>query len=597
MVLDNLSRRSFVKLSGSSAAAAGLGFAAMGLAGCGNNGGSDAAATDTKSNVEPQNGSPATTPLENLPLPEKGKVYTNPKNYDEVQDGGTLVLPAGEVGPNWNYFNVEGNTVEMLNYWAYYMPDMLICDATASKMTPDPNFITNLSSSEETGKLVVTVDFNEKAAFNDGTPIDYKALAAVWTVMNGKNEAYTPSATDGYDKIESIEAGTSDKQAVITFSEPVYPFEPIVTKVLHPSATDVEVYTNGWNNNPHSEWGYGPYKVDSVSDTQVVFVPNEKWWGNPAKLDSITYKQMESQALYNAFKNGEIDATGVATSGTAEMLSNFSSMEDATIRRSDGLACYMIEVNVTHDAVKDVAVRKALALSIDVATVRNVMWQGVNWSEEVPGSLLCPTWASGYEDNRPDDLKNVKSAEDGTAAAKKTLEDAGYTLGSDGFYAKDGTTVTMSFVIFGDSNTIKNRAAAIQKMAKDAGINIEIVSKPSSEFSSTLTGGDWDIVLFGWQASSTYMWNMPQIYGSESASNFTHYGTPELDAEMSKIITISDRTEQMKALNAAEKKCMESYAFIPIYSGPDVVCTKATLANYGPALFETFDATKIGWEK
>ena len=326
---NSLSRRSFLKLSGSAAAVAGLGLAA-----CGNSGTTsttDSVSTDT--GVEPQNGSPATTALDQLPLPEKGKTYNNPKDYDDVQDGGELVLPAAEVGPNWNYLNIEGNTVEMHNYWLLYMPEAVHSDATLSEFTPDPDFITNLSASEDSGKLVVTVDINEKAQFNAGTPIDYRALQAVWTVMNGTSDSYAPSATDGYDKIESIEAGTSDKQAIITFSEPVFPYQPIVSQFLHPSAVDPDVFANGWNVNPHAEWGYGPFTIDSVDDTEVVFVPNPNWWGDKPKLDKITYKQMEAQALYNAFKNGEVDATGEPQSGSSEMLSNFSSMDEATIRR------------------------------------------------------------------------------------------------------------------------------------------------------------------------------------------------------------------------------------------------------------------------
>ena len=591
---SSLSRRSFLELTGSAAAVA----AGLGLAGCGNSSSSSSSSgSSASSDVEPQAGSPATTPLDQLPLPEEGKTYNNPKDYDDVQDGGELVLPAAEVGPNWNYLSVEGNTVEMHNYWLLYMPETVHSDATLSKFTPDPDFIANLSSSTDSGKLVVTVDIADKAQFNDGTPIDYRALQSVWTLMNGKNDSYTPSATDGYDKIESVEQGTSAKQAVITFSEPVYPYEPIVSQFMHPDATNVDTYTNGWNVNPHPEWGYGPFTIDSVDDTSVVFVPNPNWWGDKPKLDKITYKQMEAQALYNAFKNGEVDATGEPQSGSSEMLSNFSSMDDATIRRSNSLAVYNIEINTTRPVVSEVAVRKALYQCIDPATVRSVIWQGVNWSEETPGSLLVPNWADGYEDNRPDDVKSLNSADERTAAAKKTLEDAGYAMGDDGYYAKDGAKVTFGFTIFGDSNTTKNRAAAIQKMAKDAGMDIEIDPKPSSEFSTTLTSGDWDIVLFGWQSSNTYMWNAPQIYGSTSASNFTHAGSAELDAELAKIVTVEDPAEQSKAMNEAEKKAQESYAFIPIYSGPDVVVTKKNLANYGPSLFESLKPVAIGWEK
>ena len=61
-----LSRRSFLGMAGTAATIAGLG-----LAGCGKSGNSGAGSNAGDAGVEPQNGSPATTPLDKLPIPEK----------------------------------------------------------------------------------------------------------------------------------------------------------------------------------------------------------------------------------------------------------------------------------------------------------------------------------------------------------------------------------------------------------------------------------------------------------------------------------------------------------------------------------------------
>lgn len=592
MLAMNLSRRSFLGLAGGTAAAA----AGLGLAGCG--GGSDSSSSSsTTTEAEPQSGAPATTSLDQLPLPEKGKVYNNPQDRDNIQDGGNLILPASEVGPNWNYCSTEGNTAEMFTYWQYYMPANLVTnDATGSTYQPNPDYLESVESSEDTGKQVITIKVNPQAKFNDGTPIDYRAFQAVWTVMSGKDDRYTPSATDGFDKIESVERGSSDQEVIVTMSEPIYPAELIFTYVIHPSAADPDVFANGWNVNPHAEWGAGPFTIDSVDDTQVTFVPNPNWWGDKPKLDSVTYKQMDAQAVYNAFKNGEVDATGAAQAGSAEMLSNFNSMSDAEIRRAYGTGVACIEINTTRDSLSDIAVRKAFCQCLDPDTLRSIVFQGVNWSEETPGSLLISTWMDGYENNMPDDVSGLSSADDRTAAAKQTLEDAGYSLDSDNFYAKDGSEVSFSFTTFGDSNTTKNRAAAIQKMAKDAGMNVTIDSKTVDQFSSTLTGGEWDTILFSWVATTTSYWFGVQIYGKDSASNYTNTGSEEIDQKFSEVLTVSDHTQQMADFNAAEKEAMKTYAFLPLYAGPDVVVAKKGLANYGPALLQTFVPQNVGWE-
>lgn len=588
----SVSRRTFLGVAGGAAAA----LAGLGLAGCAKEGGSGGAGSAT--GASPQNGVPATTPLNQLPLPEKGKTYNNPKSRDQIKDGGTATFPVAEVGPDFNYFSVNGNTTYMKWFWLCYNSAVVPfrCNATASKFEPDPNFVDSSSVKEVDGKEVVTINIAEKATFNDGTPIDWRAVEAAWTVNNGKNSDYTPASTDGWSQVESVTKGDNDKQAIITFSQPYYPYEALVG-FLHPSAATPEVFNNGWKMNPHNEWGCGPFVVDSVDEAQITFKRNPKWWGDVAKLESITFKQMEAQAQFNAFKNGEIDATELGQQGTGEMLSNFQGMDKVEIRRSDSKSIACLEVNTTRDVLSDIEVRKALMQCINTETILGIVYQGVNWKEDRLSSLSILPWMDGYEDNLPQDVSANITADAQIAAAKKTLEDAGYELGSDGYYAKGGKQVAFGFTAIGDSNVTKNRAAAIQKMAKDAGMNITIDNKPSSDFSKTLVGGQWDVFLFGWSSSSATYNNGGQLFGSTSESNFTHAGSKELDAKFLAVTGIEDHAKQMKAFNEAEKEALKSYAFIPLYSGADVIVCKKGLANWGPALLLDIVAENVGWEK
>ena len=588
----SVSRRTFLGVAGGAAAV----LAGLGLAGCAKEGGSGGAGSAT--GASPQNGVPATTPLNQLPLPEKGKTYNNPKSRDQIKDGGTATFPVAEVGPDFNYFSVNGSTIYIKWFWLCYNSAVapFRCNATASKFEPDPNFVDSSSVKEVDGKEVVTINIAEKATFNDGTPIDWRAVEAAWTVNNGKNSDYTPASTDGWSQVESVTKGDSDKQAIITFSQPYYPYEALVG-FLHPSAVTPEVFNNGWKMNPHNEWGCGPFVVDSVDEAQITFKRNPKWWGDVAKLESITFKQMETQAEFNAFKNGEIDATELGQQGTGEMLSNFQGMDKVEIRRSDSKSIACLEVNTTRDVLVDIEVRKAFMQCINTETILGIVYQGVNWKEDRLSSLSILPWMDGYEDNLPQDVSANITADAQIAAAKKTLEDAGYELGSDGYYAKGGKQVAFGFTTIGDSNVTKNRAAAIQKMAKDAGMNITIDNKPSSDFSKTLVGGQWDVFLLGWSSSSATYNNGGQLFGSTSESNFTHAGSKELDAKFLAVTGIEDHAKQMKVFNEAEKEALKSYAFIPLYSGADVIVCKKGLANWGPALLLDIVTENVGWEK
>ena len=77
-----------------------------------------------------------------------------------------------------------------------------------------------MSAEEVDGKTVVTYDLNPDAVFNDGTAFDWHVFENTWKMSNGENPDVSINATDGYDLIESVTAGESDKQVVVTFKQP-----------------------------------------------------------------------------------------------------------------------------------------------------------------------------------------------------------------------------------------------------------------------------------------------------------------------------------------------------------------------------------------
>ena len=66
-----------------------------------------------------------------------------------------------------------------------------------------------------TTAMTLTIDLNPDAVWEDGSPITYEDLECTWQA-----NLNTPGsiATTGYDQITSVEAGTSEKQAVVSFS-------------------------------------------------------------------------------------------------------------------------------------------------------------------------------------------------------------------------------------------------------------------------------------------------------------------------------------------------------------------------------------------
>ena len=536
---------------------------------------------------EPAVGTPANY-KGTLPMPTLTGVHNNPKSRDQLKDNGSITYGTTEVTSDWNNFSVNGNTTYMNTYWSYYMPVLFISSADGGTMTPNKNYISAYKETKVNGKQTLYITFSPKAKWNDGRAIDWTAVKAAWTVQSGKNKNYTPAATNGWDQVESVKQGSSAKQAVVTMSKPYYPATSFIN-VYPPQAQSVKAYTSGWVDNPHSEWGAGPYIIKTHSDSRVVFTPNPKWWGNKPKMTTVTYRVLDSQAEINAFKNGEID---VATISNQDDRKSVSTMKNAQIRRGYSPTIADLVLNAKVAPLNDIQVRKAFIQAVDRTQLAKIQFAGLDWTEKVPGSLLMTQTIAGYEDNMP------KEAAFNTANAKKTLEADGYKLGSDGYYAKKGKTLTLSYTTFGDSSTTKARGLAIQKMLKAAGVKVEIDNHPASEFSSVVTSGKWTIMGgLSWSGNQFSYMNGVQLYGSESGSNYSFVGKKSIDQGFAKVATLPKREDQVKQANKTEKEALKLYAQLPYFCGPQSYVVKKGLANVGPSRFKTVLVEDIGWVK
>lgn len=128
-----------------------------------------------------------------------------------------------------------------------------------------------------TGETVMTItyDIADEAVWEDGSPITYADFECSWQAALN-----TPGSisTSGYDKISSVAAGESDKQVVVSFTALHAPYKNLFSGLIKKAAvadcSDISADFQTSINYSGTEW-----KMDSWSKDQVVFVPNESYWG------------------------------------------------------------------------------------------------------------------------------------------------------------------------------------------------------------------------------------------------------------------------------------------------------------------------------
>jgi peptide/nickel transport system substrate-binding protein len=516
----------------------------------------------------------------------------NDQPRENLKEGGELNLPTGSFGPNWNVAATDGYFGSTL--------DVMSCMKTVSDFdydalgTPVLNEDFFLDAQEEIDgdKQILHFELNPKAVWNDGTPINWETYKH--TVEVGQDEDYNSVAT--FDNVDSVEMGEDEWHFSLHMKRIEEPWMGMFYSacIVHPDVNTPELFNDGFVDDPQKDWAAGPFILDKFDKGARVIsvVPNENWWGEKPVLERINFAQYESSATIPPFQNGQIDTVTVSTADRYSEIAGWKEPGEVyDFRRAQGLSSSGILFNTKAKNVSDVAVRKAIFQAIDRKQLAEIRFQGLNWTEEVPGSWLLFPFDENYQDNYP-----VRDAD--AEGAKTTLEEAGWT-GADGEIRKneDGDELTIQLSTFGDDPTNNALAQSFQTMMKSAGIGIDIFNRGAGESTQALAEKDYSIVMSGYGAggsdptgTSNWFWGC----------DYTPTGVCDKDMteRMEGTATIVDFDERVQEEVAIEKEVLAEYFhFLIIYHGPEIGAYRVGLANYGPRLFETTDWTIVGWEK
>ncbi|MBD8013023.1 ABC transporter family substrate-binding protein [Microbacterium sp. NPDC077391] len=522
----------------------------------------------------------------------------NPQPRENLKEGGTVNFPINEIPEQLNSFHGDGSA-DTARVAAWYMPQILLQKPDGTPYKHDA-YLDEWKIDTVDGKTQITFTFTDEATWNDGTPMDWTAIDATWKASRSTEEGFVPNATDGYKEIEKVEQGDTPKTAIVTFKgEFAWPQMPFLTGIIHPALADPDTFNSAMIDDPHAEWGAGPYTVDEFDANKdfISFKPNDKWWGDKPLLDTVTFKGMDSQASINAFKNGEIDMVGV---GTKDRLAQVKDMKDIEIYRAQQTANTLLEVDAEKPQFADVKVREAFFKAIDIDQQKKIAWNGLDYEEEPAGSLTLFSFQPGYS-NALEEAGYKFDVE----GAKKLLDEAGWKEGSDGIREKDGVKLSVTYPIHNDDPTQKALAQSIQAQEKAIGIDVKVDVRPANKFAEDYNSKNWDIFSLRFTSSDPFgaAW-FCQLYCQDMGLNLSGVQTPEMDERIhEEVESINDPEKQTAAAMKLEAEIFQDWGLIPLYNGPSISAAKTGLANLTPEpyvgldLFGVQPVENVGWEK
>ncbi len=522
----------------------------------------------------------------------------NAQPREQVQDGGRLVWPISSLPVTWNYGHVDG-TERDHSYLKYaLLPRMYLNDAAGTPvwnsdyLASEPTLVTE-------PKQVVTYNIHPKAMWDDGTPFTWEDFYWDWRAQNGSNKAYQISSSNGYSEIESVARGRDDREVIVTFKNKYADWQSIFF-LMNPAAANKspQIFNEGLKKAPLTT--AGPFKIGSIDLTgkTVTLVRSEKWWGPPAKLDTIVFRAIDPDAQIDALANGEIDLMDIGPD--VNKFVRAKEIAGTELRVAGGPNFRHITINGTGPILRDVQVRRALAMAIDRTSITRAMLGPLGIDPTPLGNHIFMRNQNGYRDNSGEVGKYD------SARAAQLLDQAGWKLEGN-VRRKDGRTLEINFVIPSAVATSRQESELVQNMLGHIGVKVNINTVPSPEFfEKYVRPGQFDFTVFSWLGTAYPIGSAQSIYAKPVVDakgqlsiqqNYARVGSDEIDKLYAQAIRELDRIKAIELANNIDALIWQEVHSLTLYQRPEIWAVKTGVANMGAYGFALIDFKNVGWTK
>ncbi|HIU75382.1 MAG TPA: nickel ABC transporter, nickel/metallophore periplasmic binding protein [Candidatus Pelethocola excrementipullorum] len=408
----------------------------------------------------------------------------------------------------------------------------------------------------EDGK-VYTFHIRDGITFSDGEVCDAYAVKANFDAIIENKDRHT------WLEMMNLLVGVSapdEKTFVIELSEPYYPMltELGVTRpfaMISPKAMKDGSTKDGVN----EYIGTGSYVLtDFVTDQYAVFEVNENYWGEKPEIKKITVKVIpDNQTRIMALEKGEIDLIFGKNMIDADAVNKYVDSEEFEVALSDPTSTRQIVLNTSNEVLQDKAVRQALQHATDKASIS----EGIFYGLEVPADTLFAATVP-YCDI------NLEPYAYDTSQAEGMLEEAGWTLGSDGVREKDGAKMELSLLYNSDSVTEKTIAEYLQSEYGKLGISLNITGEEEQSYRDKMKAGTFDMVFnICWGTpydpqSSLAAMRQP-VYG-DYAAQLGLEDKADIDAAITEILTSTDEAKRQELYTFVLTRLHEDAVYIPL---------------------------------
>jgi peptide/nickel transport system substrate-binding protein len=495
----------------------------------------------------------------------------------QIQPGGTLNYAADQEPTGFNNSTSKDNGTSVYNVVINMFPQAFHAQPDFTVKMDDAF----LDSAEQTSENPQTIVYKIKqnAIWSDDTPITADDFIYFWKNQNGSIKDNDVASTTGYDQIKSVTGSDNGKTVTVVYKTPFADWKSLfgVSGGLLP-AHYVEKRPGGWNTGldkePEKIPSGGWMKVQNYTQGQsLTLARNDKYFGPKANLDSIVFRFLpESTTQPAALQNNEVDL--IYPQPQLDQVQQVKALPDVTSEINFGLSFEHFDFNFKNPLLADINVRKAIATGLNVQELVDRTVKQFSDKAQPLGNRIWLTGQSQYQDHFGQYGKGD------LAAATKMLEDAGYTKGSDGIYAKGGKKLSFRLSTTAGNKLRETQEELFQAQMKQMGVELKIDNVDSTKFfGEWLPNGNFDIANFAWVGTPFAISSNRDIYRTGGGGNYGNYANKKVDQLFAQANATTDEAKSAEIGNQIDQQLTEDMATIPLYNKPTYIAWRNTFAN------------------
>jgi peptide/nickel transport system substrate-binding protein len=368
-----------------------------------------------------------------------------------------------------------------------------------------------LDSLTNVDPLTWTMTLREGITFQNGKPLD---AAAVVAAVQYQLENYA-GARGAVPSDASFEA-TGPLEITFTSAEPFAGLPGVLAHRLMFPMFDAEAAMAGkaaGSDFVGEGLFTGPYAVETLSLQGMTASRNETYWQGTPRAESLQVQFVpDMNASVLAVQNGEIDIS-------LWVPSTFKAVVDATsginYTTTTGTDSYMAYLNVAEPPFDDVRVRKAFMLGIDYEELAR---DALGGTARPATSFYAPLFPFAVNNQRSD-----------PAEAARLLDEAGWTMGSNGIRQKDGAPLAIKVLYNSGVGDLVPLSNAVQFQLRKVGFDLQALAVDDG-YSAYDGAFEWNA---GFNSDATWGSGLPENFlyrylTSAGDRNFNGYDNPEI---------------------------------------------------------------------